>query len=116
MDSWVVERIFRLLTSDYWASERAKAGMTPTDVTVPRGVLTDDDACARLLNALVQEVGAGHHDVRSSNLSFYQVGDYYAVFSELRVHPELVGEVKQRHPMRIYSMEQKPRLLMTVYM
>ena len=113
----MIGKVYRLLTDDFWASERAKAGMAPTAPSAPRGVLTDTDACVHLRHALEQIVGKDSVEVSDeSELSFYYAGDYYAVFSELRIAAGTEPEVRQRHPMRIFTKEKKPRLLMTVYM
>lgn len=114
MDSLVVDEIVLVLIDEYWAPLRAHAGMTLPAHTAPSGVLTDNEACVHLRKALVTEVGEAHIDVRASELGFYHVGDYYAVLSRVRVPPGT--DVRQRNPMRIYTKEQNPRLLMTVYM
>lgn len=116
-ESRMVGQIFSVLTDDYWAASRAKAGMAATAASALRGVLNDNDTCVHLRKALEQVVGKGSPELGDTfELSFYYVGDYYAVFS--RVKPEALRglEVRQHLPMRIFSREKKPREVMTVYM
>ncbi|MCY7286846.1 MAG: hypothetical protein LH624_00975 [Cryobacterium sp.] len=117
VQSYQVNEIFVLLTDEFWASERASAGMTLTEATAPRGVLNDNDACVHLVQALKDAIGKDSYELGDKyELSFYHVGDYHAVFSRLRIPAGTEPEVRQRHPMHIFTKEKKPRLLMTVYM
>lgn len=116
-ESRAVRQVFSVLTDDYWATERAKAQMTLTTASAPRGVLNDNDTCVHLRKALEQVVGKGSDELGDRHeLGFYFVGDYYAVFSRVKPDPTSELQVNQHLPMRIFTREKKPRLVMTVYM
>jgi hypothetical protein len=116
MESLILDALASILSGDYWAAERQKAGMSVTPATAPRGVLNDTDTCVHLRRALRRKLGKGASDVSDkSELGFYYMGDYYAVLSRVRIPPGTEPEVRQRHPMHIFTKGKKPRLLLTIY-
>jgi hypothetical protein len=121
-ESSMIETIFEVFTGEYWAAERAKVGIAPQSASVPHGLLSDNSACVRLrkaarkqLAAQAPELDAREVDARY-DLSFFSMGNYYAVLGRVRVDPSSNAIVRQRMPMFIFTKDKKPRFLMDVYM